>query len=73
MQIATGQSFPPLALESRTAIPTENTACDLSKKPQTLRSWACLANGSIRPVRINGRLFWRVADTQPVLSRELRK
>jgi hypothetical protein len=68
MQTATTQSFPPLVLESRTAVPTEAAAYYLSRKPQTLRAWACLENGPIRPVRINGRLSWRVADIQTVLN-----
>jgi len=40
----------------------------LNRKPQTLRKWACLENGPIRPVRINGRLAWRVSDIQALLS-----
>ena len=68
MQNATVQTFPPLSLESRTAVSTEAAAYYLSRKPQTLRAWACLENGPIRPVRINGRLSWRVADIQTVLN-----
>lgn len=68
---ACSQAFPPLALESRTAVPTENAAYYLSRKPQTLRAWACLENGPIRPIRINGRLSWRVADIQAVLNGEV--
>lgn len=64
------QTFPPLALETRTAIPTDSAAYYLSRKPQTLRAWACLENGPIRPVRINGRLAWKVADIQAVLNGE---
>lgn len=64
------QTFPPLALEARTAIPTEAAAYYLSRKPQTLRAWACLENGPIRPIRINGRLSWRVADIRAVLAGE---
>lgn len=63
--------FPPLALETRTAVPTENAAYYLSRKPQTLRAWACLENGPIRPIRISGRLSWRVADIQRVLEGEV--
>ena len=62
------QTFPPLALETRTAVTTEATAYYLSRKPQTLRAWACMENGPIRPIRINGRLSWRVADILAVLS-----
>ena len=64
-------SFPPLAQESRTAVTTEAAAYYLSRKPQTLRAWACLENGPIRPVRVNGRLSWRVADIQAVLNGEV--
>ena len=63
--------FPPLALESRTAVNTEAAAYYLSRKPQTLRTWACLENGPIRPIRINGRLAWRVTDLQMLLAGEV--
>lgn len=49
-------------------IPTDVAAAALNRKPQTLRKWACLENGPIRPVRINGRLAWRVADIQALLN-----
>ena len=65
------QNFPPLAQETRTAVPTEAAAYYLSRKPQTLRAWACLENGPLRPIRINGRLSWRVADIQRVLAGEV--
>jgi hypothetical protein len=51
-------------------IPTDVAAAALNRKPQTLRKWACLENGPIRPVRINGRLAWRVADIQALLTGE---
>ena len=65
------QTFPPLAQETRTAVPTEAAAYYLSRKPQTLRAWACLENGPIRPIRINGRLSWRVAEILAVLNGEV--
>ena len=65
------QTFPPLAQESRTAVPTEAAAYYLSRKPQTLRAWACLENGPLRPIRINGRLSWRVAEILAVLNGEV--
>ena len=73
MKTAIAQTFPPLAQESRTSIPTDNAAYYLSRKPQTLRAWACLENGPIRPIRINGRLSWRVSDIQAVLNGEASK
>jgi len=63
--------FIPLALETRTTIPTDAAAHHLNRKSQTLRSWACLENGPIRPVRINGRLAWSVADLLALLHGEV--
>lgn len=40
----------------------------LNRRPQTLRKWACLENGPIRPIRIYGRLAWRVDDLQNLLN-----
>lgn len=64
------KTFPPLALETRTAVPTEVAAFYLSRSQQTLRSWACLENGPIRPIRSNRRLYWKVASIQAVLNGE---
>ena len=47
---------------------TRDAAAVLGRAPQTLRKWACLECGPLRPVRINGRLAWRVCDLQRVLQ-----
>ena len=60
--------FTPLDLETRTALNTSEAAHHLNRKNQTLRQWACLENGPIRPVRINGRLAWNVADIRNLLA-----
>ncbi|WP_426173175.1 hypothetical protein [Massilia sp. TWR1-2-2] len=39
----------------------------MNRKEQTLRKWACYEDGPIRPIRINGRLAWRVADIRNLL------
>ncbi|CAJ0873887.1 hypothetical protein R77569_02567 [Ralstonia mannitolilytica] len=52
----------------RDALPTNEAAIVLNRKDQTMRKWACLENGPIRPVRINGRLAWRVADLAKLLN-----
>ncbi|MBA9902668.1 helix-turn-helix domain-containing protein [Burkholderia cepacia] len=49
-------------------LPTDEAAAAINRKPQTLRKWACFENGPIRPVRINGRLAWRVSDLQTLLN-----
>lgn len=54
--------------ENRIAISTNEAAFYLGRKPQTLRKWASLENGPLRPVRINGRLAWAVADIKRLLN-----
>lgn len=61
-------NFPPLALETRSHVETSCAAFHLSRKDQTLRAWACLDNGALRPIRINGRLAWSVADIRNLLA-----
>lgn len=61
-------SFQPLDLETRSAIPTDAAAFYLNRKPQTLRLWACLENGPIRPIRINTRLAWPVSAIKALLA-----
>lgn len=58
----------PLAQETRAAIPTPEAAFHLSRAQQTLRLWAMRENGPIRPLRINGRLAWPVAELKRVLG-----
>jgi hypothetical protein len=57
---------------NRAALPevltTDEAAAALNRKPQTLRKWACLANGPLHPVRINGRLAWKVSDIRALLE-----
>lgn len=47
---------------------TQEAALVLNRRPQTLRRWACEESGPLRPVRIHGRLGWRVGDLRRVLS-----
>ena len=61
-------TFTPLALETRPAVDTTAAAHYLSRRPQTLRGWACLENGPLRPIRINGRLAWPVAELRRLLG-----
>jgi len=63
-------SFTPLALETRTHVDTACAAFHLLRKPQTMRAYACLENGPIRPIRINGRLAWSVAAIRALLNGE---
>ena len=60
--------FTPLAQEQRTHVDTATTAYYLSRRPQTLRGWACLENGPLRPIRIMGRLAWNVAEIKALMG-----
>lgn len=51
-----------------TVVPTNTAAATLNRTPQTLRKWACLECGPIRPIRINGRLAWRISDIETLLK-----
>lgn len=51
-------------------LPTQIAAPFINRKPQTLRKWACLETGPIRPVRIYGRLAWRISDLEALLRGE---
>jgi hypothetical protein len=65
-------SIPDLAaLPASHALATHEAAAALNRAPQTLRRWACQESGPIRPIRINGRLAWRVADLRRVLAGEV--
>jgi hypothetical protein len=54
--------------KGRDTLPTHEAALTINRSPQTLRKWACLEQGPIRPIRINGRLAWRVSDLLSLLS-----
>lgn len=62
------QNFPPIELEARSHVETACAAFHLMRKPQTMRAYACLESGPIRPIRINGRLAWAVADIKRLLN-----
>ena len=67
MQVNT-QQFPPLESVTRPTVDTAAAAHYLSRRPQTLRGWACLENGPLRPIRICGRLHWKTEDIRFLLS-----
>lgn len=62
------QPFPPLDQVTRPTVPTDQAAYYLNRKSQTLRMWACLEKGALRPIRINGRLAWYVDDIRELLD-----
>lgn len=60
--------FPSLDEITSPAVNTVLAAHYLNRKPQTLRAWACFQDGPIQPIRVNGRLAWRVADIKAALG-----
>ncbi len=61
-------NFPALATETRANLPTAEAAYHFNRAQQTLRLWAMRQDGPVRPLRINGRLAWPVADLKRVLG-----
>ena len=49
---------------------TGEAAEALNRAKQTMLLWACKESGPIRPVRINGRLAWRISDIERLLNGE---
>lgn len=58
----------PLAQETRSAVPTAEAAAHLNRAKQTLWLWACKEKGPIRPMRVMGRLAWKVSDIKRILE-----
>lgn len=58
----------PLVEEKRTHLPTREAAVHLDRAAQTPRIWASEDSGPVRPVRVNGRLAWPVAEIKRVLG-----
>jgi len=64
--------FPQLdeACKGRDTFETDEAARFLNRKSQTLRRWACYENAPLKPIRIHGRLAWRVSDIKRLLGGE---
>ena len=63
------QKFPPIELERRPRVITEQAAHYLNRRPQPLRSWAMRdGSGPLRPIRVHGRLAWGMAEIRELLG-----
>ena len=60
--------FVPLHEERRTHISTRLMCAHMGRAEQTARGWACNEDGPLRPIRVNGRLAWPVADIKRLLG-----
>ncbi|MDQ2819849.1 MAG: hypothetical protein M3Y65_05535 [Pseudomonadota bacterium] len=63
--------FSSLDQETRSHVDTACASFHLNRRPQTMRAWASTEAGPIRPVRINKRLAWAVADIKRLLGGEV--
>lgn len=54
----------PLEHVTKPNLTTGEAAYYLNRRPQTLRGWACLENGPLRPIRIGGLLAWSTATVK---------
>jgi hypothetical protein len=66
--MSTQITFPPLETVNRPTVETASAAHYLNRRPQTLRGWACLETGPVRPLRVNGRLAWPVSEIRRLLG-----
>lgn len=60
--------FVPLHEERRSHISTRLMCLHIGRKEQTARGWACNEDGPLRPIRVNGRLAWPVADIKRLMG-----
>ncbi|MNL54287.1 hypothetical protein D3C87_1776080 [compost metagenome] len=60
--------YPPLESEDRPVVETAAAAHYLGRRPNTLRIWSCSGTGPLTPIRVNGRLAWRVSEIRRLLE-----
>ena len=56
--------YPALETVTKPNLKTEEAAHYLNRRPQTLRAWACLENGPLRPRRVAGLLAWNTNEVK---------
>jgi hypothetical protein len=54
----------PLEQVTKPNLTTGEAAYYLNRRPQTLRGWACLENGPLRPRRIAAILAWSTSEVK---------
>jgi hypothetical protein len=66
------QQFPSLESVTCPTVDTAAAAYYLNRRPQTLRIWA-MNQHPIRPLKIHGRLAWKIQDLRRLLGVEVAK
>lgn len=62
------KEYPPLSEVNVRFLTTDQAAFYLNRRPQTLRSWAGHKTGPCMPVKMMGRLAWKVKDIEGLLE-----
>ena len=65
------EQYLPLEKVNKPNLTTAEAAYYLNRRPQTLRVWACLENGPLRPTRIGGLLAWSTATVKALTGVDL--
>ncbi|WP_371435412.1 hypothetical protein [Polaromonas sp.] len=64
----THNTHPPIEAVNRPTVDTAGAAYYLNRSQQTLRGWSSRGDGPMRPIRMNGRLAWPVADIKKLMG-----
>ncbi|MDP3617932.1 MAG: hypothetical protein Q8R49_08990 [Rhodoferax sp.] len=68
MELQDVEQVPALLLDQRATVDTATAAHYLNRRPQTLRTWASLESGPLRPRRVHGRLAWSMSEIRTLLG-----
>lgn len=63
-----GSDHEPLECVTKPNVSTTKAAYYLDRKVDTLQKWARSGTGPIRPLRVNNRLAWPVAELKRLLG-----
>jgi hypothetical protein len=59
---------PKISVDLPTYVSTKDAAGYLNRKVGTLHRWSCLGAGPIAPIKIYGRLGWRLSELAALLK-----
>lgn len=63
-----GSDYEPLERVTKPNVSTTKAAYYLDRKADTLQKWARSGTGPIKPLRVNNRLAWPVAELKRLLG-----
>jgi hypothetical protein len=60
--------LPPIELQTKPILTTEEAAHYMNRAVQTLRIWACKKTGPITPIRMGGPLGWKTSEVRKLVG-----